>query len=687
MPTILYIIYCILLFILELSNREKHRGSQIRQHVVAFDLTMALRIPSDLLQDFILINDDDIDRDTGELMGHGPVRSDQLPLVYTDSKLKFEYTPRVPKHCAKSISLVCRRWYSFVQQSPRLWISRVNVELMQTSYPWQASQFPHNVLRATDFQECDLDLKIRHHKPSLMHVIADEIHTQLFMEAISSLASQWRSLTINTASSKFWTTFQAACPTLPRLISLTSIVLTPEETCQPITMCMPQVRQLSLEVSTFALETNLPAVLRSTVASLTLNGVSFDTGFENFVTHMHLLATLPHLVQLKIQESHKIAAAPPALISPDWAQPFSSKVLPALKRLHIQGFPTLFRAVLEAFSLEGVEDLMMVRFRNDGHLRPEVHLPALDARSLTNLELNITGSELALLHASTQLPSLSTLKLTVTDLPLGLSELRFDASLPRLKKLSVESVYSIALQRNLGNIDAPMLESVDLKNLVLVSSPDDPIGAATFETTTNIASNYFANLRRVRISHGIFPRGAKPLDVLIGLQAPNLFELDIEGILCGIYIESSWSLTRSYYADILSRPKNVRLRLRERLAFFEEFLGSLAQVEELQITVDHHTLHTEITHLAHIKHSTQLIIPNLSRLTIIIPIARHQLNHAQKVLNVIENMLNSRAMFDAKPVELTVVGIPNDWNGATRFAERSRRHLSADVNWSSVEDL
>jgi hypothetical protein len=110
---------------------------------------MASRLPLELLHDIILLNDDSCSKDGLETESE----SEQF-------SLRNFYLKEKPKPCAKSIALVCRYWFSFVAESPCLWISSLCISVPSISVGDGDSALRDALSFDTLSSKCDLDIYI-----------------------------------------------------------------------------------------------------------------------------------------------------------------------------------------------------------------------------------------------------------------------------------------------------------------------------------------------------------------------------------------------------------------------------------------------------------------------------------------------------------------------------------------------
>jgi hypothetical protein len=625
-------------------------------------LTMAHRIPLELLHEIILINDDDVDFKTGKMGGYGPTGPPALTRYhsYEHPRITLYFTPRAPKYCAKAIGLVCQHWNFFVRQSPRLWVSRVTVSLGKDD------RTKTDILAKIGkiFRDCDLDIQIS---------CCRSINLTDFVQILASIATQWRSLFIQTSSLDLWLQFQAACPTLPRLVSLCCAIKIPEY-YHPIGMHMPQLRYLQIEHALLKPTSHL-VIFGSSLTTLSLKGVSFDAGFAAVVTQMQLLSALPHLQQLAIEESESGVA-----LDGHQSMPFppSSERPASLSSARMKVSSVLFHVFLHAFRIDKLRELSLRILGHRNGPDAAINLPALDAPSLLNLELSINPLDLSLLDASASLPSLDVLDIDLKSpidhfgQDLAPRPLQIGVSFPKLRRLSIKARRPLPFARYLGGLDAPMLESIDLRN---ISTPH-------FYRALGNPFTPFLHLKQAKLFCDDIP--CRILEVLTELDLPRLEDLDID-IAAHEPYDLSFSTQeeeRLRFNHLFSRIKAIRLRLREQLDLLKLLVNEMSQVKRLRITLEPSQT-TQLAELA--SFDSSLVLPKLSRLAIIKGTGNYDADSLQEMLDAVENMLKVRAQLHATPLELTISDLDSDRIEVREFVNRSRQYLVTDViyTWSN----
>ncbi len=182
---------------------------------------MAQRLPSELLHEIILINDDHVsvklnpgDR-TGMLGSRWIVKHRSNPASQTGGIYSCE---RKLKPCAGMVRRVCRRWQFYVEGSSRLWLSRTFISIN----PQDMKRFIEDDLIGGMLPIChssDIDLALLIVKGRSADPSDDANALLKFFDLV---APHLRSITMVTRWASFltfWAQYQETLPTLPRLLS------------------------------------------------------------------------------------------------------------------------------------------------------------------------------------------------------------------------------------------------------------------------------------------------------------------------------------------------------------------------------------------------------------------------------------------------------------------------------------
>ncbi len=546
---------------------------------------MAESLPLELFNDIVLLNDDDVDYRHGWIAnGVSSVKSDSFHESTGPDPISCYSFHREAKSCAKSMARVCPRWYSYVDGSPRLWISHIDMDSDFLRFgrgkSFDLSDFTHmgDIFARTRNSDVNIRIHCYHLDDKWVSTI------EKFLNSLLPTSSQWRSLVVTASSKSFgtmWKRFQERMPPLPRLLYVKVELERGLNLRAGLRFQSPRVRYACIENPTYNKTVAYLTPLLPALEALKLREVVDHGEFGNWLTQ--LATALPSLTFLSIWVDRKMS----------WKDDWPKNIIPAnshalqprrhpLLDLELVGAWSFILASMTSLPLRDLTKLRIwVGFRQYGTCKfPPGRFPTM---AITHLHLCLGAPEVRQLLLAMEHSTLQLLEAKLSDRPswgAGLwepstlfprSTLDLRLSMPHLKVLDLENGESLGgptkvfIAPALGDLDGPNLEELVLRGLT-------PL------TEGYIWSDFkekcpFPKLKKVTIKGDV-----ETAATISGLHIPALHTIDISSC--------SSSFDCSPWAAHLPHVRDLQVLVPASDKSFKSFMEPKPSLETLRLAMN-----------------------------------------------------------------------------------------------------
>jgi hypothetical protein len=527
---------------------------------------MAHRLPSELLHEIILLNDDNCSSLEGVTTN---LRQPDCVNYYIKPKLK---------PCAGSTALVCTDWYSLVKDSPRLWVA--SFQLADSSENSEATDERMKFLQATLdanilSSNCDLDI----------FILCRELDNEWIVTSIASFlhatSHRWRFLEINNSAGEYpgpWLAFAVELSKTPRLRSLCYVGASgwlASSTQWRATMLDTINIYAGLDslVTLPVFEDAFTRVFTTAKHGQIIMEIAHADSV-NYIRNLYQLCSPTQSLLLKIDGNCDLGILQTDF-RVDWVSGVVNNVVQDRKLSFMDTDITLVSQVLEAVEAPEVTSLSIYIAINN--IIPHRALTARhQTTGLRYLELTIANDWLSSTFSCLNCTSLTSIQLSIHNL--SREDVSLDFALPVLQRLMLRTTTwgnrSYFKTIGLGGLKAPVLQELH----ILGFFPDDP------QNLPNIKPE-FSRLRKM--SFGVDQQSVlDELVLLATFDAPMLTILDISRCNLHTMTMSEIGEATGLIQDVLSRVDELHIWIPEESAVLGIFVNLMPELTSLNININ-----------------------------------------------------------------------------------------------------